>query len=149
MTSNTDGKLTENGIFFHLDVEIWNSVERVRRDHSWSYTSSVISSEMPQQNMKLLLISFWVGTCTEIDCWNTGEIVSSGLGRGCPSTVPPYTFTLYYFPSSLKTSQDIFYVLLPTFGSMTAMKFTASVASSANERLSTFFSHLRNSLAWW
>lgn len=68
--------------------------------------------------------------CTGIDCWNTGEIVSPRLGRGCPSTVLPHMFTLHYLPSSLKTSQDIFYVLLPTFGRMTAMKFTVPIASS-------------------
>ena len=84
--------------------------------------------------------------CAQRDCWNTGEIVSPGLGRACPSTALPCMFTLHYFSFFLKTSQNIFDVLLPTFGRMTAMKFTASVASSANERLSTFFSHLRNSL---
>lgn len=95
--------------FFHLDVEIWNSVEKVRRERSRSCTNSVISSEMPQQNRKLFLISLLAGTCTEIDCRNIGEIVSLRLGSGCPSTVFPYMFTLHYFSSSLKTSQEMCY----------------------------------------
>lgn len=134
-------QVTWKWTFFPLRFEIWNSVERVRRDHSRSCTNSVISTEMPQQNITLLLISFLAGTCPEIDCRNTGEIVSPRMGRGCPSTIPPCMFTLHYFSSSKNFTRNIlcYYQHLD--------EITASVASSAKERLSTLY--LRSILVWW